>query len=209
MNINIINIMEYIGIVSFAASGAYVAMGKRMDIFGVFVIAMVTALGGGMMRDVIMDVGVPVFFRSYVGILLVLVTATAVMILGDKLRYLLLIPLFDTVGLAVFAVDTGVKAIESGYSLPEFLFVSVITAVGGGVIRDLLCQRVPVILRREIYALAALLGTLALWFLHPYIGLMPAAYGSIGLIVVVRMVCAYFKVNLPIAKLKKARRVTR
>lgn len=209
MQINFISILEYIGIISFAASGAYVAMGKRMDIFGVLVVATVTALGGGILRDVIMDVGVPIFFRSYVSILLVLMTAAAVMLLGDRLRTLLLIPLFDTLGLAVFAIDTGVKAIQSGYSLTEFAFVSVITAVGGGVLRDLLCQRVPVILRREIYALAALLGTVVLWFLHPYIGLMPAAYLSMGLIVAVRLVCAYFKINLPIAKLKKSKQVNR
>ena len=65
------------------------------------------------------------------------------------------------------------------------------------------------ILRREIYALAALLGTVVLWFLHPYIGLMPAAYLSMGLIVAVRLVCAYFKINLPIAKLKKSKQVNR
>ena len=129
MQINFISILEYIGIISFAASGAYVAMGKRMDIFGVLVVATVTALGGGILRDVIMDVGVPIFFRSYVSILLVLMTAAAVMLLGDRLRTLLLIPLFDTLGLAVFAIDTGVKAIQSGYSLTEFAFVSVITAV--------------------------------------------------------------------------------
>ena len=64
MQINFISILEYIGIISFAASGAYVAMGKRMDIFGVLVVATVTALGGGILRDVIMDVGVPIFFQS-------------------------------------------------------------------------------------------------------------------------------------------------
>ena len=132
MQINFISILEYIGIISFAASGAYVAMGKRMDIFGVLVVATVTALGGGILRDVIMDVGVPIFFQSYVSILLVLMTAAAVMLLGDRLRTLLLIPLFDTLGLAVFAIDTGVKAIQSGYSLTEFAFVSVITAVAAG-----------------------------------------------------------------------------
>ena len=76
----------------------------------------------------------------------------------------------DEIGLSFFAVDAGIKAINQNYTFVQFVFVAVITAVGGGMLRDILAQRVPVIFRRDIYALAAFAGVICMWFLYPIIG---------------------------------------
>ena len=111
----------------------------------------------------------------------------------------------DAVGLAVFAIATGVTAINTGYNLPQFLFVTVITAVGGGVIRDLLVQRVPVILRKEIYASAALVGSLVLWGLYPLIGMTLSTYISLAVVFIVRMYSVVKNLNLPVIELDEQR----
>lgn len=193
---HIISLLEYIGVIAFSISGAYVAMEKRMDLFGAVVLAGVTAVGGGVMRDVIMDVGVPIFFSSYITIGLILASTLCAVFLIERIAWPWLL-VFDAIGLSVFVAETGAKAIRAGYTFPEFLFVAVITGVGGGVLRDVLAQRVPLILRREVYASAALAGAVFLWFVHPYLGLNVSTYLTILVILVLRLVCVRHNVNLP------------
>lgn len=211
IELGIINIFEYIGVVSFAILGAYVAMQKRMDILGVFVLAFVTACGGGILRDMVMNAGVPIylpehdmtvlvpiFFSSYTTILLVLLSVAFVIAIRKMFKIHVIIVIFDAVGLSIFAIDTGIKAIHMHYNFVQFLFVSVITAVGGGVIRDVLAQRVPSIFRGDIYALAAAAGAVYLWFTYPLIGETLALYTSLAVVFLTRMICVYFRVSLPI-----------
>lgn len=198
---SIITYMDYIGVVAFAISGAFVAIQKRMDIFGIYILATVTAVGGGVMRDVVMNHGVPVFFQSYTTIILTIVATIFAVAIRNVKKLQFLITVSDAVGLAVFAIDTGSKAIKLGYGLPEFLFMSTITAVGGGVVRDLLAQRVPAVLRKDIYAVAAIIGSLFLWFTYPYIGLTISTYISLAVVVAVRLLSIYYKINLPIFKI--------
>ncbi|MEG1993500.1 MAG: trimeric intracellular cation channel family protein [Oscillospiraceae bacterium] len=198
---SIITYMDYIGVVAFAISGAFIAIQKRMDIFGIYILATVTAVGGGVMRDVVMNHGVPVFFKSSTTIFLTIAATAFAIAIRNVKRLQFLITVSDAVGLAVFAIDTGSKAINLGYGLPEFLFMSTITAVGGGVIRDLLSQRVPAVLRKDIYAVAAIIGSLFLWFTEPYIGLTVSTYLSIALVIAIRLFSIYFKINLPVFKI--------
>ncbi len=192
----IISILEYIGVFAFSISGAYVAIEKRMDLFGCVVLAGVTAVGGGVMRDVIMNVGVPIFFSSYITIgLVLLATVCSAFFIGRFAWPWLLV--FDAIGLSVFVAETGAKAIRAGYTFPEFLFVAVITGVGGGVLRDVLAQRVPLVLRKEVYASAALAGATLLWFTHGLLGLTASTYLAILVIMALRLVCAHYQVNLP------------
>lgn len=202
IGVPIISILEYIGVFAFSISGAYVAMEKRMDLFGAVVLAGVTAVGGGVMRDVIMNVGVPIFFSSYITIgLVLLATVSSAFFIGRFTGPWLLV--FDAIGLSVFVAETGAKAIRAGYSFPEFLFVAVITGVGGGVLRDVLAQRVPLVLRKEVYASAALAGAVFLWFAHPPLGLTVSTYLAIAIIIALRLTCAFFKVNLPTLQVKR------
>jgi len=193
----IISIMEYIGVVAFSISGAYVAIDEKMDLFGIFVLSTITAVGGGILRDVVMDIGVPAFFSSYITIgLIIIATVTAITIKGSS-KWPWFIMICDAIGLSVFSVDAGVKAIAAGYNLPEFLFVSIISGVGGGVLRDVLAQRIPLILRKEVYASAAIIGVLFLWFIRYLVGTTCSTYFALILIVVLRVFCVYRGVNLP------------
>lgn len=201
VKMNIITYMDYIGVVAFAISGAFVAIQKRMDIFGIYILATITAVGGGVMRDVVMNQGVPEFFKSYTTIFLTIAATAFAIAIRNVKRLQFLITVSDAIGLAVFAINTGSKAITLGYGLPEFLFMTTITAVGGGVIRDLLAQRVPAILRKDIYAVAAIIGSLFLWFTEPYLGLMLSMYISLFLIVAIRLLSIYYKINLPVFKI--------
>lgn len=195
---NFLTILESIGVFAFAVSGADVAIQKNMDLFGIYTLATVTAMGGGITRDVVMSRGVPVFFSSYRAVAIIFVAATLVMLLRSHAKkWAALITVMDAIGLGIFTIDTAIKALASNYNLLAFLFVSVITAVGGGAIRDVLCSRVPLVLRREIYATASLSGALLFWVLHRFLGVMAACYVCIAFIILFRLASVYFSVNLP------------
>ena len=198
--IGIISILEYIGVISFAVTGAFTAMHKKMDIFGVSVLAFTAACGGGILRDVIMDVGVPVFFSSYTTIALVMLSVLFVFIMPGLFYFRWVLVVLDAIGLSFFAVDAGIKAINQNYTFVQFVFVAVITAVGGGILRDILAQRVPVIFRRDIYALAAFAGVISMWFMHPIIGERAAMKAALVMIFSIRIISVYFDINLPVLK---------
>ena len=208
MSMQTISIMDYIGTFAFALSGAYLAIRYELDIFGIFVCAFSTACGGGITRDVVMNVGVPRFFSSYTTIMIVIVASLlAIATKSEKWSKLMLTA--DAIGLAVFAIDTGVRGLDNGYNLPQLVFVSVITAVGGGVIRDILLQRVPIVLRKEVYASAALAGAVVfhplcrapLWFIYPIMDKMVATYISLAVVFGIRMWSVYKHIDLPVVHL--------
>ncbi|WP_312644291.1 trimeric intracellular cation channel family protein [Hydrogenoanaerobacterium sp.] len=203
---DVLTVLESIGIFAFAMSGGYVAIQKNMDLFGIYLLAIITAMGGGITRDVVMSRGVPVFFSSYRSFFIILIAATLVIFLKNYYKWSFVITIMDAIGLAVFTVDTCVKAIASHYNLLAFVFVAVITAVGGGVIRDVLCSRVPVILRKEIYATASLAGALLFWVLYRFVGVLIACYICIAFIIAFRLASVYFRFNLPKIKQKASER---
>ena len=196
---NLITLFEYIGLFVFAASGAIRAMEKKMDLFGILILATVTAIGGGVIRDVVTDIGIPVFFSNFQYLLVIMIATYSVIILRGEIRWRNSFLILDALGLAVFTVAAGMKAIESNYNFMTFLFVSVITAVGGGVIRDILAQEVPMILRREVYAVASLIGAICLWFIHPILGMTISSYLCLGLTFFIRLITLYYHIELPYA----------
>ncbi|NRW07555.1 trimeric intracellular cation channel family protein [Clostridium beijerinckii] len=140
---NDINILEYLGIFAFAASGAHVAIEEKFDLFGIYILATVTAMGGGVLRDIVTDVGIPLFFENYTTIPFIILGATIPIILRGKLKYNNMFVIIDAIGLSAFSVSSGIKALESGYNLMLFLFATSITGVGGGVLRDIITNRKP------------------------------------------------------------------
>ena len=196
---NLITLFEYIGLFVFAASGAIRAMEKKMDLFGILILATVTAIGGGVIRDVVTDIGIPVFFSNFQYLLVIMIATYSVIIFRGQIRWRNSFLILDALGLAVFTIAAGMKAIESNYNFMTFLFVSVITAVGGGVIRDLLAREVPIILRREIYAVASLTGAICFWFIHPILGMTLSSYLCLGLIFFMRLITLYYHIQLPYA----------
>jgi uncharacterized membrane protein YeiH len=167
--------LDYAGVAVFAASGALTASRKQMDIVGFCLIATVTGIGGGTLRDLLLDVGAVfwVWEPSYVllccGIAMVLfVTAP---FFESRFRALLWA---DAVGLAVFCVTGAKTALLTGAPVIVAVLMGVMTATFGGVLRDVLCAEVPLILRREIYATAAAAGAIT------YIGMTAAGTGPVA-----------------------------
>ena len=150
--------LDLFGVFVFAISGAMAAERRRMDIFGFVVIALLPALGGGTIRDVIIDV--PVFWLSDFNYVLVsIVAATLTFLAANSIKkaqdWLIWA---DAIGLSLFCVLGASKAIDAGQSIPVALTMGVITAVVGGIVRDVVCNEVPLVLRRDIYATAAIAG---------------------------------------------------
>ena len=196
----LITVFEYIGIFAFAVSGAITAMKERLDLFGVYCVACISALGGGVLRDVVADNGVPAFFSSYPPVIMVIAAATLMLLMRERLRLGALFVLLDAAGLAVFVVSAGMRGIEAGYNFMLFIFVASITGVVGGILRDIVCNRKPDVFQRDIYTLAGIIGAGVLWVLYGRLGHITAMWLSMAVIIAIRMICYYFHVNLPSIK---------
>jgi len=191
--------LDLFGIVVFALSGALMAGRYKLDPFGVVVLAAVTAIGGGTIRDVILDT--PVFWLVnpiYLYVILTTALLTIVFIRRPKRipkRFLLI---SDALGLALFAVLGTAKSISLGVPVSIAIVMGTITGVAGGMIRDVLCNVIPMILRQEIYATAAILGG-SLFALFSYFGwsenvsIVCAIVGALKL----RLAAIYWQVSLP------------
>lgn len=163
---------DWMGTVAFAMSGAMLGIQKRMDIFGVTVLAVMTAVGGGIIRDVLAGITPPMALVKPFDLLLAILTellCCAAFVFGrirGRHRKVMarLFHLADTVGLASFTVTGTVVGIRVASADPYILpvLLGLLTAVGGGVLRDLLAQRVPCVLKMDIYASAALVGSLCM-----------------------------------------------
>lgn len=191
--------LDLFGIVVFALSGALMAGSYKLDPFGVVVLASVTAIGGGTIRDMILDT--PVFWVEnpiYLYVILATAVLTIIIIRRPKRipkRFLLIA---DAFGLALFAVLGTEKALSLGVPISVAVVMGTITGVAGGMIRDVICNVIPMILRKEIYATAAILGG-SLFALFQYlawpenIALISAILGALTL----RLAAIYWQVSLP------------
>lgn len=152
-------VLDLTGIFVFAISGGLVAVRKRLDIFGVLVLAAATGLGGGFMRDVLIGAVPPAALADWKYIAVPVVAGLAMFRFHPAVgRMERLVTVFDAAGLGLFCVTGALKALEYGLGPVPAALMGVMTAVGGGVVRDLLAGRVPVVLRSELYATPALVG---------------------------------------------------
>ena len=202
-------VLEIIGTVAFASSGAMTAIEKKMDIFGVNILGATTAVGGGMMRDIILGVTPPAAFSQPVYILFSILTSTLLFaivytnpeILHSRIknRYYDKIMLWcDTAGLGIFTV-VGIQT--ASRILPQdnpffFVFIGVLTGVGGGVLRDIMAGETPYILVREIYASAAIAGGITCVVCGSTMGEATATILGLIVTLVIRSLAAYFHWNL-------------
>lgn len=166
---NEILIAESIGIIAFTMSGIFVAIKERLDLLGLFIASFLTALGGGITRDIIIDKA-PISFTEYLPVTLVLsvITLTLLFKLHHKetLESHYLFILCDTVGLISFSITASILGIEAGFNFIGVMLLALITAVGGGVIRDVLLNRVPLLLKSDFYGSIAMLLGLILFLLE-------------------------------------------
>ena len=204
--------LELVGTLAFSFSGAVVAIQRRLDIFGTLVLGVITAVGGGMIRDITLGVIPPMLFRRPVYVIVAAVTAAAVFALcyfrAEALEmvsggiYSQLIGTMDSVGLGIFTVVGVSAAMQNGYANSSFLAVTVgvITGVGGGMIRDLLANRTPVVLHKQVYAVASLAGAvLYYWLLRlTSIPRFACMFIGAGIVILLRLLASHFRWDLPV-----------
>ena len=205
----VIFILEIIGTVSFAVSGAMTALKHKMDVFGVLILGLVTAVGGGVIRDLILGATPPATFRDPVYALVAV--GTSLVIFMPAVRRLLMkkqrlydsvLFFMDSVGLGVFTV-VGIRAaygVTGDAGMFLLLFVGVVTGVGGGVLRDVLAGDTPYIFIKHFYATASLIGAalcIAVWH---YFGETAAMIAGAVAVLVLRVLAARFKWSLPHAE---------
>ncbi|MEL7538590.1 MAG: trimeric intracellular cation channel family protein [Pseudomonadota bacterium] len=155
LSTDILTIADYVGIIVFAASGALAAARNSMDIFGFCVIALITAVGGGTLRDLVL--GTPVFWIEH-NIYVVLALSAAIVVFFAERHInsrLGLLTWLDAAGLALFAALGATKALALGTSELIAVMMGIVSAVFGGIIRDVVCNEIPLILQKEVYAIAA------------------------------------------------------
>lgn len=156
-------LLDLFGTAVFAATGALAAGRKNLDLFGVLVLAIVTAIGGGTLRDLTLGL-TPVFWIQAPQYLWIASAAGLVTVMLARYRWLHrdFLPVADALGLATFCVIGAERALAAGVDPATAVLMGVMTGVFGGMIRDVLCGEVPLVLRKELYATAALTGSLTM-----------------------------------------------
>ena len=202
-------LMEMIGTVAFACSGAMVAIEKRLDLLGIIVLGETTAVGGGMIRDIIIGIHPPALFvdpiyviAAFVSVMVLFVAVKYFYQSADILEspmYEAVLNLLDAIGLGAFTVVGIDTAVGAGFGEYKFLmiFLGVITGVGGGILRDMMAGQTPAVLRKHVYACASIAGAVCYVILMNYTGEGPAMVVSAILVTVIRVLARHYKWNLP------------
>lgn len=199
MPTNFLFIIDVLGTFSFAVSGAFLAMQKKLDPFGVLVLSFVTAIGGGTLRDILIG-NLPVgWLRNETATIVIFSSAFATMIFGRFLKqFTTTLFLFDALGLGLFTIIGIELGIEKNFSTGICIALGTITACFGGVIRDVLLNDVPLLFRKEIYALACIAGGL-IYFLLRKINLDEDISKAICILLIftIRVIAVRYKISLP------------
>lgn len=202
-------ILELAGTMAFAASGAITALKKGMDLFGVCILGLTTAVGGGVIRDVILGNTPPATFLNPIYASVALVTSLVLflprirhLLMWDQRLYDLSMLILDSLGLGIFTV-VGIRIAWRSTAEPTLfllVFVGVVTGVGGGVLRDVMAGDTPYIFVKHIYACASLAGALVCTVLWRPAGEVAAILAGAGIVVLIRFLSAHYRWNLPRAR---------
>ena len=212
MNLNewFIPMTDMIGIVAFSFCGAMMAIERRLDLFGVLFLGILSSLGGGVIRDLLLGETPPRFFVSYRWVLASVLCALSVFVAAKywsgwrrwkvHRRIEQIANIFDAVGLAAFSVSGVQLAIAGGHGANAFLcvFMGMTTGVGGGILRDMMTREIPYVLKKHVYAVASIAGSLLFWILWR-IG-MPSEGGvllSMAVVILIRILATVFRWSLP------------
>ncbi len=193
-------VIDILGVIAFAISGVLVAMDKKLDLFGVFIIAFVTGVGGGTLRDLLIGYTPVLWMQQPFYIYTVIVTVIFSIVFRDKLKYLRTsLFLFDTIGIGLYTMVGIEKGLNIGLLPIMCISLGTITACFGGVIRDILCNEIPVIFRRkEIYATACIAGGVSYFLIRKLpIDNAYAYVAAILIIIGIRILAVKFKIALP------------
>lgn len=202
-------ITEIIGIIAFAISGAIVGIKKHFDLFGIIVLGVITAVGGGALRDITLGIIPPTMFKNPIYVVVAFMTSCVtfgvaaivrVKFNKNKQFFVEVVNFFDAIGLGVFAITGTNTAIVHGFEHNAFLaiFVGVITGIGGGMVRDVLAGKVPFVLFKDIYASAAIVGAGIYYFMYTnHYNPILSVVLAIVITIVIRMLASYYHLGLP------------
>ena len=199
--INLYDILEYLGAFAFAISGIRLAANKNFDLFGAYVVGVVTAVGGGTIRDLML--GLQPFWMSRVSYLILSAVALIFVIIFK--RYLVKLNntffIFDAIGLALFTVVGIEKTLMLDLPFWVAIIMGTITGVAGGIMRDILINEIPLIFRKEIYALASIAGGVC-YFIFLNLGINPNIVQIISAlsVIITRIIAVKFQIGLPLIK---------
>jgi uncharacterized membrane protein YeiH len=199
---NLIQFLDLFGTMAFAVTGALKAIEHKLDIFGVIFLAAITGLAGGIIRDVVLGRIPPsgISELSYVSI--AVITAIAVFFLYPRIKGQMgLFLIFDAVGLGVFTIIGATVALNIyGFNVLLMVFAGMITAIGGGIIRDALVNETPLVFRKELYASISFVGVLLyILLIHEGINLEISSIICIIFVTVFRIMALHYKWNLPVS----------
>lgn len=204
----ILTVLEIIGVFSFSISGALMAIDKENDFFGVLFLAVITSFGGGMLRDIFIGNTPPVFFTLYHLIIVSVITAAVVFVLAAvfKKQYVLnenfvetVNNYFDALGLGVFVISGAKICISAGFTNPFLIVImGMVSGTGGSMTRDVIMRKIPALLQRHIYLMAAIFGAV-LYYVFWRFGVsdLAAVPISAASIVVIRILATAFHWNMP------------
>lgn len=190
---------DILGTIAFAISGVLVAMDKRLDLFGVLIIALVTAIGGGTLRDLLIGNTPVTWMQDLTYIIVIPITVILAILFSRQLKYLRKsLFLFDTLGIGLYTMVGIEKGLEAELSPVVCIALGTMTASFGGVLRDILCNEIPVIFRKEIYATACILGGAFYFVLIAF--KVPESFSylsAILLVILLRIIAVRFGIRLP------------
>ena len=204
----IIFIMELIGTIAFAISGALIAVRRSLDLFGVVLVGCITSVGGGIMRDLFLGKTPPSIFSNVIVLVIAAITSIVVFIVSylnaNKFESLekrieSINNFFDAVGLATFSAIGTEMACESGFLDMAVFSISMglLTGIGGGIIRDVLVDSTPYVLKKHIYALASIIGSTIYYLIRINGNKIVALTVAIPIIVIIRLLAAKYRWKLP------------
>ncbi|WP_329234842.1 TRIC cation channel family protein [Actinoallomurus sp. NBC_01490] len=194
--------LDLAGTFAFALNGAITGLrATRLDIVGVLTLGMMTALGGGVVRDVLIGASPPATFRYWPYLVVAAGGALVAFFLSRPLRrFALHIELFDAAGLSLFCVTGATKSLQYGLAVAPAVILGAVTGVGGGTIRDVLVRRVPTVLTSGLYAIPALAGAvIAVAAVRTGVYGLPAALGAALACFLIRVAGVRYNLNAPVA----------
>ena len=192
-------IIDILGTIAFAISGVLIAFKKKMDLFGVFIIAFVTAVGGGTLRDLLIGSTPVSWMKDILFTYVIIGSAIFAIIYRNKINYLRTsLFLFDTIGIGLYTLVGIEKGIQAELHPIICIALGTMTASFGGVIRDILCNEIPVIFRKEIYATACIAGGIVYFLLSEFPIQNNIVFIIAGtVVIIIRLLAVKFKIALP------------
>lgn len=199
-----ISLMEMIGTVAFAVSGALVAIEKKLDYYGIVFLAMITAVGGGIIRDLLIDLPLPVALENPFYVLLSVGTSALVILFYKKfIKHQNIVLFFDAIGLAAFTAIGAEAALKNDvYTAFVVITLAILTGTGGGILRDVFTKEIPFVFRKEVYAVASIAGAgafMGAFYLFKEARL--SMYICFGVTLAIRLIA--IKMNWHLAKVKR------